>query len=530
MTPSNELSPATLEVATKHPQFMELVGSWRMMRDTVGGERLIKRRKGVSIRVRGNDSAPQNLRYRDFEGSAYLPPLHQQTPEGFASYRDRAVFLDATSRTLEFYLSLIFRKQVRVVDSEDQPVEIGPVGADSLGLHEFCQQACRDWFTTGRIGVMADTTDDGTRRTVAQREAEGLGPYLTFYRAEQIINWRHQTYRGQKRLVLVVLEEIEDNPEASEYDHSMRTIYRVLRLRDGVATVEEIDEEGRTVAAERPIMANGAPLTEIPFRILDASDADLQPPLEGIATINLAHYRNSASHENGIHHAGIPTPTLAGWDGEQDGLYLGTDRALVSSNPSFQAKYMEFMGHGLNQVKQALDDKRRDMANLGARLLMDQARFNEAAETVAMRKAGEQSLIGMLAQKMDEVMTWALGIFDRFNGLERGLRVRLNRDLLPASLSHQMVVALMNLQISGNLSKKMLFERLKDGEIVDSEADFERMKSDIEKDQAEEEERMLRIGESQDLVGRHADRAVSVQQPGDPGNEHGQGMTPARGD
>jgi hypothetical protein len=496
------------------------------MRDTVAGERLIKTRKSRYVRyLQDNNQAPQNLRYYDWQGTAYLPQLHQQTPEAYSVYRDRAVWLDATSRTLEFYLSLIFRKQVMLKDGDD-PVQLprNP-GGNGETLHELCMDICRDWFTTGRVGIMPDTSDDGENRTVAERERLGLGPYIAWYSAEQIINWRYTTKAGRMTLSLVVLRELDDVPVGSEFDHSEEETYRVLRLRDEGATVQEYDANGDEKTRESPILANGEQLAEIPFRILDAS-GDGQPPLEGIATINLAHYRNSASFENGLHHAGIPTPTLAGWDGESDKLFLGTDRALVSSNPAFKAAYLEFHGHGLNQVKQALDDKRRDMANLGARLLMDESRFNEAAETVLMRKAGEQSIIAKLAQHFDLAMTWAVQMLMRFEGAPTDYRVRLNRDLLPASMSHQMVVALMNLQISGNLSKKVLFERLKDGEIVDSETDFESMLKDIEADQAKEEERMLRVGEQDQMIGRHADRMLPDS---DPGDAHRRGMSAARG-
>ncbi len=509
-------------VANPHHRYLEMVYTWEKLRDAVGGARLIKRRL-PDMREYPVPST-NTLRVKRQGGERYLPRLYRQDDEEYITYRNRATWLEATARTLSFYISLIFRKPVKIEMGGQVMRPKWAVGPAGESLHTLCENIARDFFITGRVGLLPDTTDDGQVRTVAQREAGGFTSFLSWYRAEQIINWRHAPRAGQ--LELVVLREALDLPgtvaAGSEFDHHAEVQYRVLRLRPEGATVEVVRENQEVVEAERPIMVGGQQVQEIPFRIVDVNDS-LTSPIDGIVELNIAHYRNSASYENALHHAGSPTPTLAGWDGDGEDLFLGTGRALVSRNKDFRASYLELNGHGLNPLQEALNDKRRDMANLGARLLMDQARFNEAAETVLMRKAGEQSTIGQLAQMLDIQLSWAMSWMARYEGMNDDVRVRLNRDLLPASISHQMVVALMNLQISGNLSKRALFERLRDGEIVDPEADFDSMMEEVKEDQKEEAERLMLMGESE-LIGRHADRSM----PGDPNDRHGHGAAPAR--
>lgn len=510
----------TSGVSSPHPAYLELFPTWVKMRDAIAGERLIKGR----LPLHGDH---YSTRERWWSGERYLPRLYQQDEIDYVSYRDRATWLEATSRTLQFYLALIFRKPVKVETSrggsKSTDMPRWARGAAGASFHVTCQEIARDFIAMGRVILVPDTTDDGQARTVAQREADGVGAYLSWYRPEQLINWR---WDRAKRLTLAVLREgslVAGN--ASEFTHEEEVIYRVFRLREGGATVEVMREDGTVVEQERAILIGGEPMQELPVRIVDAAPDSLTSPLEGIVNLNIAHYRNSASYENALHHAGAPTPYLAGWDETGGGaVFLGSHRAIVSANPDFKAGYLEMHGHGLNPLQEALNDKRRDMANLGARLLMDQARFNEAAETVLMRKAGEQSTIGQLAQQLDIELSWCLSHMARIEGEEVDVRVRLNRDLMPASISHQMVVALMNLQISGNLSKRMLFERLKDGEIVDSEADFEDLQKEVQEDQEAEAERLMTLGEQQ-LLGRHADRQMPDSLQGDPENEHGRGTS-----
>lgn len=512
-----------MSVSTTHPTYNEMLITWEKMRDTIGGTRLIKSRARPYTNRR-QLSGPTST--QDFAGERYLRRRHNQDPDMYELYRENAIWLDATGRTLQFYLSLIFRKPVRIeVDGEQLPSKEIPVGMKGEDLHTFCETLMQDYLSPGRIGLMVDTTDDGTPRTVAEREAAGVGAYLTWYHAESVINWRYGVVNGREQLTMVVLaEDTERAMPQDEFSLEVVRHYRVLRLEEGGATVEVLNEDNEVVEPRTPIMDADGQLQEIPFRLIVASPTDNQPPLEGIAEINLGHYRNSAWYENALLHAGSPTPFLAGWTGETGQIHLGSNRALVDADPQFRASYLEFHGHGLNGLQEALNDKRRDMANLGARLLMDTARFNEAAETVLMRKAGEASVIQQLVDVVNEAMTWAMRLFYRFEGRRADVKVRLNRDLLPASMSHQMVVALMNLQISGNLSKRALFERLKDGEIVDAEESYEKVRAEIEEDQEAEMERMM---DMPNLIGRHADR--SLPNPGDANNEHGQGVTPARG-
>src|SRR5512136_1260295 len=76
-----------MPVNTTHPDYDANLPTWLRARDVLSGEDAIKA-----------------------GGVKYLPRLEAQTDDEFAAYRSRALFFNATSRTAEGYVGLIFRR------------------------------------------------------------------------------------------------------------------------------------------------------------------------------------------------------------------------------------------------------------------------------------------------------------------------------------------------------------------------------------------------------------------------------------
>src|SRR5436309_1722948 len=74
-------------IGSVHPEYAVRVEEWSRARDVLGGEDAVK-----------------------VAGVRYLPRLDSQSDEEYGAYKARASFLGATSRTLEEYLDLVFRK------------------------------------------------------------------------------------------------------------------------------------------------------------------------------------------------------------------------------------------------------------------------------------------------------------------------------------------------------------------------------------------------------------------------------------
>src|SRR5512138_3091317 len=76
-----------MAVNATHPEYDATLPAWLRARDVLSGEDAVKA-----------------------GGQKYLPPLEEQNDEEYASYRARASFFNASARTAEGYLGLVFRR------------------------------------------------------------------------------------------------------------------------------------------------------------------------------------------------------------------------------------------------------------------------------------------------------------------------------------------------------------------------------------------------------------------------------------
>ena len=76
-----------MPVNSTHPEYDENIEAWSRARDVMAGEDAVKA-----------------------SGVRYLPRLDSQTDDEYAAYKARASFFNATARTAEGYVGLVFRR------------------------------------------------------------------------------------------------------------------------------------------------------------------------------------------------------------------------------------------------------------------------------------------------------------------------------------------------------------------------------------------------------------------------------------
>jgi hypothetical protein len=454
-----------MSVTTTHPQYAASRLKWRRCRDVVEGQDAL---------IQGRGSSPG--------GNRYIRPLAAQTEEEYRDYQERAMFFNATGRTVDALAGMIFAKD----PMWKLPTAIAPFEQDitlsDITLREFTEQVVEQQLVTGRVGLMVDYPQDiRGALTVADAEALNVRPFLRWYAAETIINWRVGMVNGAKALTLVVLQEEIDNPKG-EFDLEHVTQYRVLDLTPEGYRVRIIDERGEVLSEMLPL-SNGRPLAFIPFIILGAFNAatDVQkPPLLDLVDTNLGHYRNAADYEHGLHFTGLPTPYVSGVQ-MQDGqtLAIGSMSAWVFPDPAAKAGYLEYSGDGLNTLRQAMLDKQAQMAVLGARMLAEEKRQGEAYQTMELRTAGERSVLASIARSCSDAMTRVLDWMAEWVGAPPGTEFSLNTDYGAARMQPQMLTSLMGAYQAGAMPLSVLFENMQRGELVRPDMEFEEYEAQL---------------------------------------------------
>ena len=115
-------------------------------------------------------------------------------------------------------------------------------------------------------------------------------------------------------------------------------------------------------------------------------------PIEDLVSANLDHYRLNTDYKHGMHFTALPTAFVTGFDKTAQ-LRIGSTTAWVTDTLGAAAGYLEFKGDGLMTFERALDRVERLLTVLGSRLLESQKRVSESAEALAIRQAGESSII-----------------------------------------------------------------------------------------------------------------------------------------
>lgn len=466
-----------MSVTNTHKQYDAFKWKWRRCRDVIAGKDAIIQNGKTGERYIGTLYNPV------YNTDIYLPRLLGQSDAEYLAYQERAGFFNATGRTLDALTGLIFAK-----DPQYQlPTAIAPYADDitltDTNLREFSEQVVEQQIAVGRVGIMVDYPQGiPTDLTIAAAEAMNVRPFLRWYSAENVINWRTSIINGARVLTLVVLREDVEILE-DEFTANNGIQYRVLDLTPQGYRVRVMDEEGALKSEVYPLM-RGSPMNFIPFTILGANscDPDVQkPPLLDLVDTNLAHYRNSADYEHGLHFTGLPTPYVAGVqldDGQV--LSIGSQSAWVFPDPSAKAEFLEFKGEGLETIRNAMKDKEGRMAVLGARMLIDEKRTAEAYGTVELRSAGERSVLSSIARAASDAIKRSLNWMAAWVGAPENAEFALNTDYGATRMQPQMLTALISAYQSDVMPLEVVFDNMQRGELVRADMTFEQYEAQLD--------------------------------------------------
>jgi hypothetical protein len=437
-------------VATTHVLYDERVDQWQRCRDCASGEDAVKSRK-----------------------TEYLPALDSHTtyPGKYTDYITRALFYNATGRTIAGLSGAIFQKTPSIDVTEDAVRDqIQDVTLTDEPLELFALNVTREYLTTGRVGILVDMS---TELATTPR------PYWVLYEAENIVNWKFRNLGGDKELCLVVLKEtVEEQDEEDEFCIEPKIQYRVLRLSDeGIYTQQvytEIENQQETAPGLRPpekeyeggpILTptrRGVPLDFIPFSLPWTVNA---PPLLDLVSVNLSHYRGSADLKHGLHYVALPTPWVSG-EGTDSGkpLSIGSGTAWGLGKDG-SAGMLEFTGKGLGAIRLELQDLQRMMASLGARLLEEAPHYAETALSVSMRHSSDYATLRMIAQVVEQQLSFALKTHCWWLSTEKLVakmkaKIELNKVFFDASVTADELRALLMALQAQTISYKTFYERL----------------------------------------------------------------------
>lgn len=453
-----------LKPDTKHSEYSAALDRWAKCRDAVSGEDAVHA-----------------------GAEKYLPKLKEQSAEDYKAYVMRTPFYNATARTIDGLVGMLFRKDPVV----EAPTALDNIIADmtlaNADLNELAEVISREVVSVGRVGVLVEYPQVAEKpATLAQASAQNLRPYCTTYKAETILNWRmERVNNAMQPTMITLLEAVTEWPNA--YESKEVPQIRALLLENGQyiqRIYREDKKEWNQVGADIVPLMNNAPLGYIPFVFFGASfnGASVQKsPIYDLVTLNLSHYRTTADLEHGAHFTGLPTAVISGYQvSEKEKLAIGASNAWVFPDPQAKASYLEFTGQGLGALSDRLLEKEKGMAAIGARMLAPEKQSAEASKTVQMRHSGEGAVLASIANMISSGLTRVLQIMAKWSSIDAEASIELNRDFVDNTLTAQDVAGLVASWQAGAISYETLFWNLQQGELIPAERTLKEEQGSLE--------------------------------------------------
>jgi hypothetical protein len=474
-------------VAYVRPELALLLPQYQLIRDCIAGETVIKAAAKTYLP---------------------MPAAHDVSAENVQRYKNylaRAVFYNVTRRTLLGMMGQVFKKAPDIkIPAQLEPMT-GNVTGTGTSLNQLAEISLGHAIAYSRSGLFADFTNTGGVGASADDVQSGkVRPTLYAYSPLEIINWRVIEDNSVEKLALVVL--MEGYPISDDgFEVKTSAQFRVLKLANGRYVQEiwrdptasgswdgvKIPKAGNFKLHEtiEPTDANGNPITEIPFWFIGSQNNDINPDnpnMYDLASLNVAHYRNSADYEESCFIVGQPTPVATGLTEQWVKEVLGGSLAFGSRGgiPLPTGATAELLQAEPNSmIKEAMDTKERQMTALGAKLV-EQKQVQRTATEAGQDQETQNSVLTSCANNVSVAYKQALEYCASLMGAAgQEIVYTLNTDFDFANLTPDQLNFVLNAWQKGALSWEEVRAYLRRAGVAT--ADDDKAKQDIANDQIE---------------------------------------------
>ncbi len=430
-------------VAYIRPELQNILPTYVIIEDCIAGSRAIKAKR-----------------------EKYLPQPNEedQSDENSARYEGylhRAVFYNVVFRTVHALVGQIFLRDPQL----DVPDSLQPIVLDANGegvtLDQTAKLASLHTLSIGRCALHVDFSTAPAGITAQQLASGDHRPVIYEYSGHEVRNWR-KARRGSRMVYTLIVVEEEYTIQDDGFENKTAMQYKVMRLLpagdvqttlsaslapDVYASDYQFAVDQAVSAASDVYMievwrsdnpsqqhasfgiadsyypkdAQGQFLHEIPFKFVGSEQNDDSidnPPMAGMAEINIAHYRNSADYEESVFLVGQPTPYVSGisqeWNKDvlKGQIQLGS-RGVIPLPAGGTAGLLQAQPNTLAQG--AMDKKERQMVALGAKLV-EQREVQRTATEAEMESTADTSILANIAGNVSSAVEWALKTACLFTG------------------------------------------------------------------------------------------------------------------
>jgi hypothetical protein len=263
-------------------------------------------------------------------------------------------------------------------------------------------------------------------------------------------------------------------------------VYKVEIWREKKAKPGEIiTEKYERIDQFIPLDGKGQTLSEIPFTFVGSQNNGVavnESPMRDIATVNIAHYRNSADYEDSVFFCGQPQFWIAGLDEtwrdhlEKQGIYVGS-RNVLPLPVGASAGILQAEPNTL--VKEAMDAKEKQLAALGARLIV----IGSAAKTATQQDSEDSianSVLSLCCDNVSAAYTRALEWAAQFANVDGKVLVDMPTDFAERTMDPNELANVMKGVQAGLIPTSDFWSRCRAVGLIDSKKTDDDIREEID--------------------------------------------------
>ena len=416
-----------------------------------------------------------------FRAEQYLPRLAEQEDDEYLAYKYRTAVSMLAQKANKAMTGMVTRKDAYIEEADQVEELITKIDSKQQSIHIYISQLLTSFLTTGRGATLVDVPNVSPDMTVAKAEEQGVRPRWVYYCEKDILNWRVERISNVDVLTMVVLREsISEDDSGDEFSWTDSYQYRVLELKDGKYQQRLFNESEEQIGGDIIPKMKNKQLTYIPI-VIHGGIEGRTPPLDQVVDLNLHHYQLSADEIHGLRMTALPTPYFFGEDpqGKNFPKFLGPTRMIGSDDPNCKIGYLEFSGAGLDKVAAKLKRYEETIAALSVQMITDA--IQQTATGASIDYGSATSSLAGVVNLLSEELTVVLKILVEWGGKNPDkVALVLNKDFIPASMTPQMLQALLQAYMSATISYGTYYKALAQGEITDPHKDPQAELDEIE--------------------------------------------------
>jgi len=415
-------------------------------------------------------------------GELYLPKARiDDSAAEYQAHLKRTGFFPAAFKITQGWLGLIWRKPaVLTTPSTRTQLLSNVVTKDHHSLDDVAQWITRETMITNFTGIL---TDHPARNLFPENMSagdelrRGFRPFIARYIAENILEVT-QGIIDETRTGLVHVRLLENNGDTVRQLLINDAGFYEVRIHERTKG-DAFEEISRTVPSK-----GGAPLTEIPFDLINTDDSFVPTPsmIQHCVDLNLQHYVMEGCLAAAINLTTAPIAIITGYEPTIDpttketvpfsydvspGAIWGFGQPKGDGATGVKVEWFTYDPKGQELVTNKLRDLKDALSAIGHSILAPEKPAPEAAETQMIRRAAENAMLAAFTDKVGKRIEaafcrWASWADPR----QPDITYQLNLDFLPQPIPDARIAMFSTLVDKRQLSLQTLHDTLSEGELM----------------------------------------------------------------